>query len=83
MMHDDVIQSEVVRAESRRYFFDVVEKDTGLLLRIKESRISRGKQYAQVIHVWHDDMPGFFVGLLKCLSLFSSEELETAMQGLR
>lgn len=82
-MRETAIQSEIVRAESRRYFFDVMEKDSGLLLRIKESRMSKGRQYAQTIHIWADDMPAFFVGLLKCLSLFACDELEAAMKSLK
>ena len=82
-MREDTIQSEVVKGRNRRYFFDVSDTETGLLLTIKESRITNGKQVAQVIHIWEPEVTAFFVGFLKCLGLFASEDLRTALQALR
>ena len=54
-----------------------------MLLTIKESRISKGNQYSQLIHIWDSDMPAFFVGMLSCLGLFPSDGLDEAMKALR
>jgi len=81
-MERDTLQSEMVKVKSRRYFLDVEQRDTGKVLRIKESRIYRGQQGQQVIHIWEEDMAAFFVAFLKCLGLFATVELENAMTSL-
>jgi len=74
-MEKDVLMSRVVKGTDRRYFFDVYDKPTGLLMTVKESRMQEGKSYSQNVCIWEDSLPEFVLTFLECLKDAGSDEL--------